>query len=171
MYEFDLPTARWSEIQAKGSLPSARSCPAWAKDNRFIYIQGGYDGIERKSDLYALDLDTYTWTELPCLGTPPSPRYFHSCCLYGGKIVIYGGYSGSDRLADMYTYDFDTNHWSVIDCTRGQVPSGRSSLVAQVHQVCQPTMQCRCKLIFLFLMFETELAIRIRRLQRHQSPE
>ena len=98
-------------------------------------IPGGYDGVERKSDFFALDLDTYTWTEMPCLGTPPSPRYFHSCCLYGGRMYLYGGYSGNDRLADMFAYDFDTNHWSVIDCTRGQAPSGRSSLVAQVHQV------------------------------------
>ena len=35
----------------------------------------------------------------------------------------------------MYVYDFDTNHWSTIDCTHGDAPSGRSSLVAQVYEV------------------------------------
>lgn len=133
MYVFDFSTATWTEIQPVGALPSTRSCPAWAKDNTHVYIQGGYDGVERKSDFFALDLETYTWTEMPCLGTPPSPRYFHSCCLYGNHMYLYGGYSGNERLADMFAYDFETNHWSQVDCTSGDAPSGRSSLVAQVH--------------------------------------
>jgi leucine-zipper-like transcriptional regulator 1 len=136
MYVFDFSNKRWTEILARGVLPSARSCPAWAKDDTHVYIQGGYDGVERKSDFFALDLSTYTWSEMPCLGTPPSPRYFHSCCLYGNRMYLYGGYSGNERLADMYAYDFETNHWSQIDCTSGDAPSGRSSLVAQVHVNC-----------------------------------
>jgi hypothetical protein len=36
----------------------------------------------------------------------------------------------------MYAYDFDTNHWSEVDCTNGDAPSGRSSLVAQVYGNC-----------------------------------
>ncbi len=136
MHEFDFATKTWTEISARGALPSVRSCPAWAKDDTHVYIQGGYDGVERKADFFALDLATYTWTEMPCLGTPPSPRYFHSCCLYSNKMYLYGGYSGNERLADMYAYDFETNHWSEVDCTNGDAPSGRSSLVAQVYENC-----------------------------------
>jgi hypothetical protein len=99
-----------------------------------VYIQGGYDGVERKDDFFACDLETYSWTKMPCLGSTPSPRYFHSCCLYGHKMYLYGGYSGSERLADMYAYDFETNHWNEVDCRNGEAPSGRSSLVAQVYE-------------------------------------
>jgi len=178
MFEFDLCTKTWKRIDARGSLPSMRSCPAWAKDDRYVYIHGvssvlfvclfssfvcllagsnvflsnstifpnivhipinlsycqGYDGVERKADFFACDLSTYTWTELPCKGTAPSPRYFHSCCIHGSKLYAYGGYNGSDRLADMLAFDFETNHWSTVDCTSGERPSGRSSLVAQVHE-------------------------------------
>lgn len=121
MYEFDFKTKSWTEVYANCTsaplvtLPSPRSCPAWAKDDQFVYIHGGYDGVERKSDFFACDLGTYTWYEMPCYGTPPSPRYFHSCCLYGNKMYTYGGYSGSERLADMYVYDFETNHWSQVE--------------------------------------------------------
>lgn len=101
-----------------------------------VVFTGGYDGMERKNDFFACDLTTYSWTQLPNYGTPPSPRYFHSCCLYANRLYLYGGYSGTERLADMYQYDFDTNHWSTIDCTAGDAPSGRSSLVAQVYEVC-----------------------------------
>lgn len=134
MFEFDLGTKTWKRIEARGTLPSMRSCPAWAKDDRYVYIHGGYDGVERKADFFACDLSTYTWTELPCKGTAPSPRYFHSCCIHGSKLYTYGGYNGSDRLADMLAYDFETNHWTEVDCTSGDRPSGRSSLVAQVHE-------------------------------------
>ena len=134
MFEFDLQTNIWSKVEAKGTLPSVRSCPAWAKDDRYVYIHGGYDGVERKADFFACDLSTYTWTELPCKGVAPSPRYFHSCCIHGNKLYTYGGYNGSDRLADMLAYDFETNHWSEVDCTNGERPSGRSSLVAQVYE-------------------------------------
>ena len=34
----------------------------------------------------------------------------------------------------MLAYDFETNHWTEVDCTSGDRPSGRSSLVAQVHE-------------------------------------
>lgn len=134
MFEFDLQTNIWQKVEAKGTLPSVRSCPAWAKDDRYVYIHGGYDGVERKADFFACDLSTYTWTELPCKGVAPSPRYFHSCCIHGNKLYTYGGYNGSDRLADMLAYDFETNHWSEVDCTNGERPSGRSSLVAQVYE-------------------------------------
>jgi len=134
MYEFDFQTKTWTQIHAKGTLPSVRSCPAWAKDDTHVYIQGGYDGVERKADFFACNLSTYTWMEMPCRGNSPSPRYFHSCCLYGNKMYLYGGYSGSERLADMYAYDFETNHWSEVDCQSGDCPSGRSSLVAQVYE-------------------------------------
>lgn len=137
MYEFDFLTKVWTQIEARGRLPSVRSCPAWAKDDTHVYIQGGYDGMERKADFFACNLSDYTWHEMPCnKGTPPSPRYFHSCCLYGNKMYAYGGYSGSERLADMYAYDFETGHWSEVDCSGGYCPSGRSSLVAQVYQNC-----------------------------------
>ena len=42
MNVFDFKTKRWSEIEAKGKLPSPRSCPAWAKDDTHVYIQGEY---------------------------------------------------------------------------------------------------------------------------------
>ena len=49
-------------------------------------------------------------------------------------MYLYGGYSGSQRLADMHAYDFETNAWSQVDANIGEVPSGRSSLVAQVYE-------------------------------------
>jgi hypothetical protein len=50
MWIFDFGSDKWNEIQQLGTPPSRRSCPAWAKDEKFIYIHGGFDGIERKDE-------------------------------------------------------------------------------------------------------------------------
>jgi Galactose oxidase, central domain len=50
-------------------------------------------------------------------------------------MYLYGGYSGSQRLRDMHAYDFETSTWLPVDGNSvGDVPTGRSSLVAQVHE-------------------------------------
>lgn len=50
MYVFDFSASTWSEINQQGFLPSVRSCPAWVGDGKYLYIQGGYDGLERKEE-------------------------------------------------------------------------------------------------------------------------
>ena len=40
MYVFDFATNSWTEVEARGHLPSVRSCPAWAKDDRYVYVLG-----------------------------------------------------------------------------------------------------------------------------------
>ncbi|KAG7346391.1 galactose oxidase [Nitzschia inconspicua] len=134
MYVYDFGSSLWSQVQQFGTLPSIRSCPASAAEGKYLYIQGGYDGLERKEDFFVCSLDTYTWTQMPNLGRTPSPRYFHSCVMHSNKLFMYGGYSGSQRLGDMFAYDFETNHWSEVDCSSGDSPGGRSSLIAQVHE-------------------------------------
>jgi leucine-zipper-like transcriptional regulator 1 len=136
LHRFDFTTARWEQLrQDETMIPSPRSCPAWAKEGSCVYITGGYDGVERKSDFFCLDLDTIEWTPLQCYGTPPSPRYFHSCWLYNSKLFCYAGYSGTERLADMFAFDLETQHWSLIESSNPpgdpNIPTGRSSLVAQ----------------------------------------
>ena len=40
MFEFDLSSKTWKQIEAHGSLPSMRSCSAWAQDDLYVYIHG-----------------------------------------------------------------------------------------------------------------------------------
>ena len=50
LWAFDFDSMTWNEIQQLGTPPSRRSCPAWAKDEKFVYLHGGYDGEERKDE-------------------------------------------------------------------------------------------------------------------------
>jgi leucine-zipper-like transcriptional regulator 1 len=49
-------------------------------------------------------------------------------------LFLFGGFNGNERLNENFVYDFDSGHWSQIDGTGGDVPSGRSSLVAQIYE-------------------------------------
>ena len=53
--------------------------------------------------------------------------------MYRDCMYTFGGYNGSERLNDMHCYSFDTKRWTLLE-TAGDIPSGRSSLVAQVYQ-------------------------------------
>lgn len=135
MHEFSFETELWRALDQKGNIPSIRSCPSWAQRGDSVFMFGGYDGVQRMNDFFEFRLDTYTWTLIPSVGTPPSPRYFHSCAFYGNCMYTFGGYNGSERLNDMHEFNFDTHRWSVVfepSDARG-VPSGRSSLIAQVY--------------------------------------
>ena len=157
MHEYNFDTKMWAPVTATGQTPSIRSCPSWCKDQNSVYVFGGYDGVQRMNDFFACDLDTYTWSQIPCGGDHvPSPRYFHACAMYNNKMYTFGGYNGTERLNDMYEYNFETFRWSEVhgdspiealpkpngSASVGggggggigttDVPSGRSSLVAQV---------------------------------------
>lgn len=135
MHEYNFDTQFWSVVEAVGTIPSIRSCPSWSRRGNSVYMFGGYDGVQRMNDFFEFRLDTYTWSLIPTAGKPPSPRYFHSCAFYGNCLYTFGGYNGSERLNDMHEFNFDTHRWSVISEPSDDkgVPSGRSSLIAEVH--------------------------------------
>ena len=41
MHVFDFESRTWEQIETDGPVPSVRSCPAWAKDETHVFIQGG----------------------------------------------------------------------------------------------------------------------------------
>ena len=38
MFEFDISSKTWKQIEAHGLLPSMHLCPAWAQDDQYVYI-------------------------------------------------------------------------------------------------------------------------------------
>jgi hypothetical protein len=81
MFEFDLCTKTWKRIDARGSLPSMRSCPAWAKDDRYVYIHGVSSVLFvcLFSSFVCLQAATYS-----CL----TRQYFLTSCIYPSIFLI-----------------------------------------------------------------------------------
>jgi hypothetical protein len=135
MYEFDFSTERWTLLSnVVGEIPSKRSCPSWSLFGDSIIMFGGYDGVQRKNDLFEYDILNKRWSEIKSEdGSKPSGRYFHACGVHGNSFIVFGGYDGRERLNDLYQFSFESRHWTAIK-TFGEVPSGRSSLVAEIYK-------------------------------------
>ncbi|GBG28284.1 Kelch domain-containing protein 10 [Hondaea fermentalgiana] len=135
MYALDLATARWTQVEPVGLVPSRRSCPAWVQRRHSIFMFGGYDGVERKNDLWEFRIRESRWVEIKTAdeGYRPIGRYFHACGIHGDLFYVFGGYQGAQRLNDMHQFSFTTRTWRQLKIT-GEVPSGRSSLVAHVYE-------------------------------------
>lgn len=113
MFEFDFATKTWTEIQAKGAFPTARSCPAWAKDDTHVYIQGKPTATHKHPSIFwnieneNLTLFDRTHVMRLCVSQKNS-----------------GGYDGVERKADFFACNLATYTWTEMPCL-GTPPSPR----------------------------------------------
>ena len=108
MFEFDLQTNVWKKVEAKGNLPSVRSCPAWAKDDKYVYIHGvSYDKV---------DFGCFTLHTLMII----SLKHF----MFNSIAHNLQGYDGVERKADFFACDLATYTWTELPC-KGTAPSPR----------------------------------------------
>lgn len=119
MFEFNLGTKTWKRIEARGTLPSMRSCPAWAKDDRYVYIHGvslafrhGEPNITR-----SLSFNFHAFNSYPL--PPPQQNQ---------------GYDGVERKADFFACDLFTYTWTELPC-KGTTPSPRYFHSCCIHGV------------------------------------
>ncbi|XP_037778677.1 kelch domain-containing protein 10-like [Penaeus monodon] len=72
------------------TFPQCRRCHVACKFNNFVYIHGGYNGVEAFADLWRLNLSNFEWQKLPCKS--PVPLYFHSAAVTeDGCMYMFGG--------------------------------------------------------------------------------
>ncbi|ONK61554.1 uncharacterized protein A4U43_C08F31170 [Asparagus officinalis] len=127
VWSFDMETECWSNIEAKGDIPAARSGHSVIRAGPVLILFGGEDAKGRKlNDLHMFDLKSLMWLPLRYKGTGPSPRSNHVAALYGDKtLLVFGGQAKSKILNDLYSLDFETMVWTRLK-TRGHHPSPRA---------------------------------------------
>jgi len=63
--------------------------------DRWLLVQGGFDGTRCLSDAFLLDTKTSTWARLDCgvadVAAQPGPRALHAMCAVGHGLLLYGG--------------------------------------------------------------------------------
>ncbi|KMZ93117.1 hypothetical protein PVMG_04267 [Plasmodium vivax Mauritania I] len=84
-----------------------------------MYIHGGTNLTEEKSDFYFFDLERKKWFEVVPRGEEvPSKRYGHCGVVIKNKLYIYGGFtktlSGNSLHNDLFEYDFVENTWRQV---------------------------------------------------------
>ncbi|XP_020101963.1 acyl-CoA-binding domain-containing protein 4 isoform X3 [Ananas comosus] len=127
VWSFDIETECWSQLEAKGDIPVARSGHTVIRAGPVLILFGGEDAKGKKlNDLHMFDLKSLTWLPLHYKGAGPSPRSNHVAALYHDKsLFIFGGQSKSKILNDLYSLNFETMVWSRVK-TRGSHPSARA---------------------------------------------
>ncbi len=74
-----------------------------------VYVFGGTDGSQNRSDVQIYNIATNQWT----LGAPmPTARGAAMAGVIGNKIAVFGGYSGGSNLRVTELYDPAANVWS-----------------------------------------------------------
>jgi len=114
MWEFDLATQTWSEIQPATPLnPGARSDAfiTILEDARQLVLFGGDAEGGPVSDIWVFDLDSETvifnqWRSIDTKGKAPPRGYYRAVCKYskGEKqyIAVYGGIGRRSKLKTLH---------------------------------------------------------------------
>ncbi|OTN64808.1 Uncharacterized protein PKNOH_S120148400 [Plasmodium knowlesi] len=84
-----------------------------------MYIHGGTNLAEEKSDFYFFDFAKNKWFEvMPSGEVVPPKRYGHSGVVVKNKLYMYGGFTknpnGNSINNDIFEYDFVKNKWRQV---------------------------------------------------------
>lgn len=111
LWLLDLRWMTWNIPEYFGVPPSPRRSHSAIVIDKYMYIFGGFDGMNHLNDLHVFDMQSKGWVIHRTIGTPPSPRRQHAMVLVKKHIVIYGGFNGSDFLDDVHSLDTRTSIW------------------------------------------------------------
>lgn len=128
MFELNLITNEWTQVNYKGSPPSPRFCHTcvFIQKKEIMYLFGGYNNRICTNDLHLFDRRACIWKPIQCTRSP-APRYGHSFLLSRdeSKIYLFGGYTGADYVNTLEYIDLNTYEWVNVQMN-GAVPSPRT---------------------------------------------
>ncbi|CAI5734365.1 unnamed protein product [Peronospora farinosa] len=135
LYQLDVGSGMWSQVQTHGVLPPRRSGALGVVHASDMFIFGGYDGRDGNyfNDLYYFSFDDQRWSQMPSVAeNRPEARTDHIMVLHSSSIYIFGGYNGSSRFNDLCGYDIQAQRWMQLE-TSGAIPSRRFGHSGVVH--------------------------------------
>jgi hypothetical protein len=99
---------KWNKITDSLFIPARGA--QMVVNGKQLYIYGGYDGLNYRTDLYRYDLTTGSST---VLNTFYPERAFHGMIFNNNKLYVYGGFGNSSvKHNDTQIYDIATDTWT-----------------------------------------------------------
>jgi N-acetylneuraminic acid mutarotase len=127
-WTFDPVAGTWTELERRGSVPSARAGHAMVYDPTTgkVILFGGFNGSDCFGDTWAYNPGLNKWTDLHPTGDLPAPRYGHAMAYepLSGKVILFGGYRDGLAYHDTWVYDPTANTWTERN-PRGDLPPAR----------------------------------------------
>ena len=111
VWRFDVDASEWTEQSTSGGPEGIyRHAMAYDSARELIWIQGGFDAEETRSDwLWSLDPETWEWSEHAWEGEGPPVRASHALVVVDEGLLIWGG-NASDESA--WLYGIETGTWT-----------------------------------------------------------
>ncbi|NXD85162.1 KLH10 protein, partial [Halcyon senegalensis] len=106
---YDPRADQWVEVTCEQEGPLAYHGAAYLKG--FIYVIGGFDGIDCLSSVRRFDPLRRRWQEV---GPMHSRRCYVSVAVLNNIIYAMGGFDGHVRLNTAERYEPETNQWTMI---------------------------------------------------------
>ncbi|RME22848.1 MAG: hypothetical protein D6798_14805, partial [Deltaproteobacteria bacterium] len=136
LWTWDPIQRRWTEQLGKGGpAGSWRQGMATDPDTGTVWLQGGYDGDDVRTDwLWSLDIDTWTWRRQLWTGDGPPPRASHVVTAFSGELrggrgswlAVWGGHATD---ADAWLFDPQAGTWTDLPA-EGEHPLPRDAQVS-----------------------------------------
>ncbi|XP_064608900.1 host cell factor 2-like [Liolophura sinensis] len=153
LYVFNTANCEWSQVEAKGSHPSARDKLGAVAIGTKIYYFGGFgptleeedltgDTEEEEegemagqegavfgwfNDLFVYDTVANSWSQPMQMNLGvPTPRAAHSMSGVEKNLIIFGGKDAEARQNDLHIFNTDSRKWDTESKFRGRQPEPRS---------------------------------------------
>jgi hypothetical protein len=114
LWTFDLDAYIWSQISAKGSIPTPRYLHAYAVEGNTLVVWGGKDKTGLKNDMFIFNALTETWTELISSSSNPRPAKGACLVLKNLSIYLFGGRTDSDISNELWQYRLGNNSFELL---------------------------------------------------------
>ncbi|GAB1606106.1 kelch-like protein 10 [Argonauta hians] len=109
METYDSRANRW--MKCKTVKSDFRAYHGSCVLDRFVYIIGGFDGMEYFNSVRRFDTSSHVWKEV---GPMHNRRCYVSVAALNNEIYAIGGYNGVVRQKTAERYNKDSNQWSYI---------------------------------------------------------
>ncbi|KAF1776332.1 Kelch-type beta propeller [Phytophthora cactorum] len=91
LYQLEIETGTWSQVQTRGALPPRRSGALGVVHESDMFIFGGYDGRDGNyfNDLYYFNFDEQRWSQMPSVVEDrPEARTDHIMVLHSSSTAL-----------------------------------------------------------------------------------
>lgn len=97
LYELNVDTMHWSEVEAQGIPPSPcyGHTATFIGDNKIVFFGG--KGFNVLNAIHILDTEKKTWKYMTYSGNILVPRWNHVALYFDKKLIIHGGKDDQDR--------------------------------------------------------------------------
>lgn len=127
LWSFSFVNHEWDLIsQTPKNNPGARYEHSAVVYNKAMWILGGLENYQAKSDLWKWNFENNSWNRIKTKGGPVA-IHGHRAVKCGNTMIIFGGSVNGEQQNMIWKFEFETQSWSVITPRGGVSPPVRSA--------------------------------------------